>query len=235
LHALKNGLVDAAIVSSWAKNRPFYPVPVLASTTDQILKSAGTRYSYSPNLLALCEVAKPKTSKIAFVGIPCQIRSIRKMQALGLNKIVKPVKYLLGLMCSESFSYEGLMKRYIGGQQGIKLNQIAKLNIKGKLIVTTKSGTVITTPLSEIKKYRERGCTFCQDFSSELADISVGGLGLRGWTFTIIRTQAGEELFSSAEEASQVEVKSVGDNEAALNLLRRLSCKKRETTQASMS
>jgi len=106
------------------------------------------------------------------------------------------------------------------------------MNIKGKMLVTTES-EVKTIPLAEIKQYARKSCRFCDDFSSELADISMGGLGLDRWTFTIIRTEKGEELFANAEKAGLLNVKNVDKETNALNLLTRLSKKKKETGKAS--
>ncbi|MEM2911376.1 MAG: Coenzyme F420 hydrogenase/dehydrogenase, beta subunit C-terminal domain [Candidatus Bathyarchaeia archaeon] len=231
LFALEKGIIDSAIVSGVSKDKPFYPVPKLATTPSEIMESAGTRYTYSPNILALAEGIKQKRSSIAFVGTPCQIRAIRKMQMAGLKKYVAPLKLLIGLMCSESFSYEGLMEKYIHEKLGVSLNDIVKINIKGKMLVMSKSG-VKTIPLAEVKQYVRKGCGVCEDFSSELADISAGGLGLEGWTFVIIRTKEGEEIFDAAEKAGVLETRPVEKDELAFNLLLKLSAKKRKSQSA---
>jgi len=227
LFALENGLIDSAVVSGISQEKPFYPVPKLAVTPKEILECAGTRYSYSPNILALAKGVKQKKANMAFVGTPCQIRAIRKMQMFGLKKYTAPLKFLIGLLCSECFAYEGLMKKHIHETLGINLDNVRKINIKGKMLVTTKSG-VKTISLAEVKQYARKSCKFCDDFSSELADISTGGLGLDGWTFTIIRTKKGEELFSQAEKAGCLNVKTVDEETNALNLLTKLSKKKRK-------
>lgn len=227
LFALEDGLIDSAIVSGVSQEKPFFPVPRLAVTPEEILECAGTRYSYSPNILALTEGFKQKRVSVAFVGTPCQIRAIRKMQMLGLRKYIAPIKFLIGLMCSESFTYEGLMERHIQKALGINLNSIKKMNIKGKMFVTTNSG-VENISLAEVKQFTRKSCEFCNDFSSELADISIGGLGLDGWTFTIIRTKKGEELFSKAEEAGIIKTRDADEETYALRLLRKLSKKKKQ-------
>lgn len=229
LFALENGLIDSAVVSRTSQEKPFYPVPKLAVTSEEILKCAGTRYSYSPNVLALEEGVKQKKASVAFVGTPCQIRTIRKMQMLGLKKYTT-VKFLIGLMCSECFTYEGLMEKHIQETLGINLSDIIKINIKGKMFVTTKSEVKII-PLAEAKKYARESCRSCDDFSSELTDISVGGLGLNGWTLTVIRTEKGEELFSSAEEVGVIKTRNVNGEVNALSLLHRLSKKKRRNAR----
>jgi len=226
--ALENGLIDSAIVAGISREKPFHPSPKLAVTPEEILECAGTRYSYSPNILALTEGVKQKKVSIAFVGTPCQIRAIRNMQMAGLKRYTIPLRFLIGLMCSECFTYDGLMKKHIHEKLGIDLNGIRKINIKGKMLVTTDYG-VKTIPLAEIKQYARKNCSFCDDFSSELADISVGGLGLNGWTFVIIRTEKGEELFSNAEKAGVIKTRNVDEEPNALNLLNKLSLKKKQS------
>ena len=232
LFALKEGAIDSAIVTGTDKKKPFYPTPMLATTAENIREAAGTKYSCSSNILALSEMLKQKKVNVAFVGTPCQIQAIRRMQMAGLKRPTGPLKYLIGLMCSESFMYKGLMETHIHGQLGIDLCDIQKINIKGKMLVTTDSG-VTEIPLAEIKNYARKSCSFCEDFSSELADISVGGLGLDGWTFTIIRTENGEELFSNAEKAGYLRTKSLDEGAFAVKLLKKLSGRKRGSISSS--
>jgi len=227
IYGLENGLIDGAVVTGASRENPFQPVPKLATTPEEILESAGTKYSYSPNILVLAEAVKQKKTSIAFVGTPCQIHAVRKMQMLGLKKHVAPIKFLIGLMCSECFTYEGLMEKYIRRTLGINLGDIKKINIKGKMLVTTNT-EVKTIPLTEAKQYARKSCQLCYDFSSELADISAGGLGLDGWTFTVVRSEKGEDLFSKAEAAGFLNVKTAENEQNALNLLNNLSRKKRE-------
>jgi len=233
LYALKNGLIDSAIVAGTDKEKPFFPKPMLATTAEEILEAAGTKYSCSPNILALADMLKQKKASVAFVGTPCQIHAIRRMQMAGLKRHTGPLKFLVGLMCSECFSYDGLMEEHIHGKLGINPNGIRKINIKGKMLVTTDAG-VTAIPLSEIKQYARKSCSICDDFSSELADVSVGGLGLDGWTFTIIRTEKGEELFSGAEKAGYLRTRPIQEGEFALNLLTKLSRRKRAPIEGSL-
>jgi coenzyme F420 hydrogenase subunit beta len=226
LFALEKKIIDGAVVSGIDLKRPFYPIPKLATSSEELLKAAGTRYSCSPNILALSEVVKQKKSNVAFVGTPCQIHALRRMQMAGLKKLTRPLKFLIGLMCSESFNYEGLMKNHVQEKLGINLRNIKKINIKGKMLVTTDT-EVTAIPLKEVKQYARTSCYICEDFSSELADISVGGLGLNEWTFTIIRSEKGEELISNAETAGFIITKPVEEGAFALRLLKKLTLKKK--------
>ncbi|MBT0160627.1 hypothetical protein G4O51_11670 [Candidatus Bathyarchaeota archaeon A05DMB-2] len=210
-----------------AEKKPFYPIPKLASTFAEVLEAAGTKYTCSPNALLLTEACKQRKAKAAFAGTPCQVQAARKMQATGLKRQTRCLIFLIGLMCSGCFTYEELMENYIQGERGLDLSEIKKMSIKGKLLLTTASGVMEIT-LAEIKKYKRRDCGTCLDFISELADVSVGGLGLDGWTLAVIRTEKGEELFSGAEQAGFLHTKPVNAKVGAFNLLVRLSEKKRK-------
>jgi coenzyme F420 hydrogenase subunit beta len=225
LHALERKRIDGAVLSGVSSQKPFLPSPKLALTSEEILRCAGTRYTCSPNLLALPQIAKEGKRSVAFVGTPCQIQTVRKMQMLRM-KLAAPLKLLIGLMCSECFSYEGLIKKHIGEELGFDLSQIQSMNIKGKIIVKLKSGSATTIPLPEVKKYAQKSCALCRDFSSEVADLSAGGLGLQGWTCIITRTTEGENLFKSAQETGLVKTRAVEKDEPTLNLLVKLSNRK---------
>jgi len=230
IHALNNGIIDSAIVSATSQTKPLFPIPKLVSTPQEVLECAGTRYTYSLNLLALGEAVRQKRKSLAFVSTPCQIQAIRKIEAFPLKKYSNLVKFTIGLMCTESFTYAGLMQKHIQETLGVNLNDVVKINIKGKVLVTTKTGEIKAIPLQEAKQYTRKGCLPCTDFSAELADISAGGLGLSGWTFTILRTNMGEEVFDSAEKAGAVQVRPVDEEKSALDLLIKLSRKKKKTS-----
>ena len=232
--ALQNEMIDGAVVSGVGRDKPFFPVPKLVTAPQEVLGCAGTRYSYSPNLLALQEAVKRKKRSLALVATPCQIHAVRKMQMVPLKKYAKALNLTIGLMCTESFTYEGLMEKQIHGVLGVDLRDVEKINIKAKVLVTTKSGEVKVIPLKEAKQYSRKTCGSCTDFSAELADISTGGVGLRGWTFTVLRTEKGEELFDRAEMEGLFETRPVEQETGAMDLLIKLSRRKRRRDLTSI-
>ena len=224
-YAFENGIIDGAAVSGVSPEKPLYSVPRLVTTPEELLECAGTRYTYSPNLIAFQEGLKNDKKSLAFVGTPCQILAIRKIAGRLANY---PLRLVIGLLCTESFDYKGLMEGHIKEKLGINLSDIKKINIKGKILVTTKSGETTGIPLKEAKQYMRTACSKCIDFSAEFADISVGGLGLNGWTFTILRTEKGEELFDSAVEQGYLKTRSIEEEQRAYDLLLKLSKIKRK-------
>jgi coenzyme F420 hydrogenase subunit beta len=230
VYSLESKIIDGAIVSAVSREKPFFPVPKLATTPQEVLESAGTRYTYSPNVQALSEATKQNRKAVAFVGTPCQIRAVRKMQQTNL-RLAQSIKLLVGLMCSKAFSYEGLMIDHIQNKLGINLHSIKKIDIKGKAMTITADAKETTIPLASIEKYTRKACKLCNDFSSELADISAGSLGLNDWTLMVIRTSIGEQIFTQAEKAQAFTTRSIREDEPAFKLLQRLSKTKHNRTE----
>ncbi|RLI37970.1 hypothetical protein DRO60_04040, partial [Candidatus Bathyarchaeota archaeon] len=64
--------------------------------------------------------------------------------------------------------------------------------------------------------------------SAELADISVGSLGLEGWNIVIIRSELGEEVFNRALKEGLLETRPVEEEPGVIDVLRRLTEMKRK-------
>jgi coenzyme F420 hydrogenase subunit beta len=222
LFAMEKGVINAALVTGKHPEKAFYPVPKLATNPREVLDCASTKYTCSQSPLMLASEALTRRNvKVGFVGIPCQIQSLRRLQMSDL-KLYANLNFSVGLMCSGCFNYDELIEKHIHQNLGVNPNRIKKMNIKRKLLITTDAG-VTEIPLSEIKPYMRKACAVCGDFSSELADVSVGGLGLKGWSFTVIRSETGEELFSGAEQAGFLRTKSVDVCSSTVDLLVKLS------------
>ncbi len=228
--ALDSALIDGALLSSMDPDRPRSPIPLIAKTREEAIRSAGTRYSYSPGL-ALLREGLDGLESVAFVGTPCQINAVRTIQKFPL-KHTKHISYTIGLFCSESFSYEGLLLEKMQNDMNIDLRDVSKVNIKGGLLIYSKGGHVWDVSLKEAKVFARPLCKSCRDFSAEHADISCGGVGLEGWTLTIIRTEKGLRLFEEAVEKELLEVKAVEDFPSSLKILTKLSKVKRKRSVA---
>ncbi len=244
----RNERIDGAIVSAVDKNKPCQPVPTVVTTVEEIIASASSWYTYCPNNLALADAEKLGLTKVAFVGVPCQITPVRKMQATdesylnnGRKKdkhIERQTKFLkgygarvafnIGLLCSEVFSFDGLMIDTIQNQMGIALSDIRQFNVKGKVQIFKHDGTLVEMNLRKSQEYARPECHHCADFSAELADISCGGVGASNWTITIIRSRKGEEVFDAAVRDGVLDVQPIEQFENSMKVLLRLNRKQRE-------
>ena len=225
LYAFEEGIIDGAIVSGKNGESPLKAYPKLAESAEEIIKSAGTRYTYSPNILLLRDAVTHGKKSIGFVGTPCQIQALRKIQATPL-KYGRIVNFAIGIFCSGCFSYDGLVNKLIRKKMGINPKYVEKVNIKGKLIVKILNNETRDISLEEAKRYLSSCVSSCMDFSAELADISAGGLGLERWTLTILRSEKGEDLFDDAMSKGILEAKPVNKNSDIWRLLVRFSRRK---------
>lgn len=231
--ALENGVIDAAIVADLNPEN-WDAKPRLVRTKEEVLSCAGTRYTYSPNNLLLRE-AGAKGIRVAFVGTGCEVEAVRKMQHYKLRKSVGTVVFTIGLMCHESYYRSGLIDKKIRGELGIEPHQIAKMNIKGKIIIETKDGRVAGIGLKEVRQYVRKGCFYCGDFSAELADISAGGAGAQGWTICVVRTDQGKNILESAVKAGYIETEPIEKHKASYDTVVKLSAIQRNRRAKALS
>jgi coenzyme F420 hydrogenase subunit beta len=223
-------------------------VPKAVTTVDEIVASASSWYTYCPNNLALEQAEKLGLTRVAFVGVPCQVTPVRKMQTVdaafldnGRKKekhIERQAKFLkgfgervaltIGLLCSEVFTFDGLMRDVIAGRLGIDLADIAKFNVKGKVLIDTRDGRRVEIPLKEALEYARPECHDCGDFSAELADISCGGVGASDWTIVVLRSARGEALFARATAPGAFEGRGMNEVETSMRVLLRLARKQRQ-------
>lgn len=226
---LEQGRIDGALTSKLSETRIWDAEPFLATTRDEVLQSAGSRYTYSANVLAMRQAEERKLRSLALVGMSCQASMNGTLSARNVNKYRRKIQLVIGLLCSKSFSYDGLAGA-ITDTTGIPLDDIAKVNIKGRFQIWRRStGEQVDIPLKELHPFTREGCKLCPDFAAQHADISTGGLGqLGGWTLTIVRTERGAEWMRGLQEAGWIEARPASDDPKAIELMEKLATKQRD-------
>lgn len=204
IYSLDQGIIDGALVVG---RDGWMPVASIAKTREEIIASAGTKYGVVPVLKELrAAVIDHGLSKICVVGSPCHIQSIRYLKNRGLP-LASSVKLTIGLFCRENYYYHCITER--ASSKGINVDQIEKLNVADEFNIYA-NGKKLSFPITEVKSCVPRHCLICEDFASELADISVGSDGSpEGWSTVIIRTEEGEAVFSGIERKELVETVAV--------------------------
>ena len=225
---LENGKIDGGLTSKLSSERVWDAEPCVVTTRDEVLASAGSRYTYAANPLAMKEAEKRGLKNLALVGMSCQSSINGTLSARNVAKYRRRINLVIGLLCSKSFTYDGLTKA-ITQEYGIPYEDLAKVNIKGRFQMWKKSdGEEVDIPLKELHQYTREGCKLCPDFAAEHADISTGGLGQGdGWTLTIVRTERGAEWMRELQDAGWITVRPGSEDEAAVELMRKLAAKSR--------
>jgi len=247
-HGLREGLFDGAVVSAADESMPAAPRPKVVTTIADAIASASSWYTYCPNNLALADAERLGLTKVCFVGVPCQITPTRKMQLTdpafldnGRKKekhIARQTQHLkgygdrvaftVGLLCTEVFTYDGLMAGKIQRDMGIPLTEVKKFNVKGKVLVYKKDGEVVEMKLRQAQEYARPECHHCGDFTAELADISCGGVACMDWTITVLRSKRGEALFDDMVRRGLLETRSMDEFEQSMKVMVRLTRKQRD-------
>lgn len=198
-YGIETKIFDSAIVSQSEPETPSKPKPSVALVPDDILSAVGSKFFPSSVAKAYgSAVYSHGKTAIAFVGVPCHVLALRKMEAWQ-HKIIDNLKITIGLFCFGTFSFSSMLD-YIEKTYGIHASDIKQMRLSSKFVIQTEKGE-IRIPLSEIENQILPSCRTCMDFTSELADISVGGAyPLKDWSTVIIRTKAGEDFFYNAVE-----------------------------------
>jgi coenzyme F420 hydrogenase subunit beta len=225
LYAIENDYIDAALVSYFDEGQR--PTPGLARTREELLASAGSRYTYSSNLLALPQSDDPR---LGLISVGCQTSVPPVARTRGARKLAKRFALVVGLLCSKTFAdtiYDELLK----ARYGIDRDLITKVNIKGRLQVwhTDNGGESLydEIPLKECRDWTRPGCLHCPDFGAEHADLSLGGIGkYPGKTIVVSRSELAEELLNRMESDGWITVMDATeedpDSVALVNKLARL-------------
>lgn len=225
---LATGEIDGAATSKISETTPWGAEPAMVTTAEEVLATAGSRYTYSANPLALVTGAQMGLSKMALVGMSCQASVTGVLEARRVNKWRKKVAWTFGLLCSKTFTYEGLMQDIAQDELGLRLEDLARVNVKGKLLFYTKDGDEHSYPLKDAHAHTRPGCLSCPDFAAEHADISFGGLGQgEGWTLTIIRTERGRDIWDRAVADGVIEWRPGSEDPKAIELMAKLATKQR--------
>jgi coenzyme F420 hydrogenase subunit beta len=210
LHLFDLGRIDGAIVSRPVG--PFQRRPWLAESRGEILEAAGFHFdtshgmslfsevysTYSPSIVELGDVARKRLNRVAFVGTPCQINSLRRMEVLGIVPS-GTIKFHLGLFCTGNFHFGPEQRRKLEQIGQFQWDQVQKVNVKEDLFIHLKDGQVRHIPLDKLNFMKRFACHYCDDYAAEFADLSFGGIGApEGWTTVISRSPLGRAILADA-------------------------------------
>jgi coenzyme F420 hydrogenase subunit beta len=243
-YALNQGIIDGAIVSVTNEENPWIPQPKIITSYEELLKSAGTRYSLSPNIASLAQykdvveellAQRPVGEdwlRLAFVGTPCQTLGVMKLQNALEGADIRPANLItltIGLFCMENFDAAKL-HQLIQDKTGLNITQIRKMDIKkGALHIFPKGEEEAKTiPLEETGEAVRSGCHSCEDLTAWYADISIGSIGTpTGWSTVFTRTGKGKEIFEGAVREKMIIKEAV--TEKGHKSLQRLAQRKKES------
>jgi coenzyme F420 hydrogenase subunit beta len=240
IFALKEKIIDGAIVVKMKKNFPLEAESFIATTEEEILSSRGSKYCHISISEVVGKLARSNLEKVVVVGLPCQISGIRKMAEK--NKILKnKILFYFGIFCNrvpDNKALGFLFKKY----KVIK-NEVLELNYRGNgwpgfMQITLKDGKKINISLNDYWNiigsdyFTPKACLFCSDHTGENSDLSFGDAWLaefnsdkKGTTAVISRTKLGEQLLRSS--SSEITFGSLDPNKILSSQIISLYLKKK--------
>src|SRR5271157_859982 len=232
-HALESGFIDGAVLSK-KSGEEWVPSQYVATTRQEILGSAKSVYALSPNLYQLKEATREKAlDRVGYVGLPCQVEAIRKMQLypFGARDIIDRLALVVGIFCYENF-FPASLKAIVEGLGEEPLQDVIRMHCASGRFMTEGEKS-IDLPLKQASYYIQDGDRICPDLVSEWADISVGSVGSEpGWNTVFLRTTKGRDFFRNAAAAGKLETKEIG--ESGLKALEKLALDKKKRAKKNI-
>ncbi|MDD2496134.1 MAG: Coenzyme F420 hydrogenase/dehydrogenase, beta subunit C-terminal domain [Tissierellia bacterium] len=208
---LDNNIVDAVIAVKEGENS-FYEYSIVRLNND-LLSYSETKY-YPVSLGTVMEYLKNSDERFAVVGVACFIKSVRLLQYYH-PKLKERIIFTIGIICGGVKSR--FFAEYLAGKSGVDSNQFSKPKFRIKDHSSTASDysfgcndandelhTIKMSKVGDIwgsGMFKNNACDFCDDVTTELADISLGDAWLnpynqdgKGTNVVVTRSQLAEDL-----------------------------------------
>jgi len=195
---LETGAVQAVLTMAPDPDDRWRPVPVLVTKAADLAACRGMRMGYAP-LLALLEPARAQGfTRLAVIGIPCQVYALRALEeTLGFERL-----YVIGTPCSDNTTTENFHEFLAliaeDPDSVTYLEFCADYHVELRFVDgRVKRIPFLLLPLSKLRPdFFPLTCRTCVDYTNVLADITVGYMGGTGEQWVLARNARGEELLA---------------------------------------
>jgi coenzyme F420 hydrogenase subunit beta len=169
---------------------------VVAKNIDEVAAAKGTKYLKINVTAKLRELIKQGKKRVAIVCTPCEAKAVRKIQQNLKDDIEITV---IGLFCFEAFN-QSKLKEEVNTQLGIDLDKADKTQVRAGKFLVQVDGKEYGCKVKDLEAAAEKACSYCGDFTSRFADISVGSVGSKqGYSTVIVRSNVGKKLVENLE------------------------------------
>ncbi len=191
----EKGLFDAAIVVRGTEG--YGAEAVVAKNASDVLAAKGTRYLRVNMAAKLRKLINEGVKRIAVVCTPCQAKAARAIQSALKDSGSKVM--VVGLFCFEAFN-PAKLKEEVKARLGVDIGKAEKTEVRQGKFTAFVDGKEYSCRVKDLDCAAEKGCRFCDDFTSRLADVSVGSVGSKkGYSTVIVRSKVGDELVKNLE------------------------------------
>jgi coenzyme F420 hydrogenase subunit beta len=227
IYLLEQGLIDGAIAVYQGQPKPWQAEPIIAQSADDIIATSQSVYAPIPVNTILPQI-ESFDGKLAYVGLPDQVVSLRRLQQLG-HPGAQKIKYVLGPYVGTNM-YFGAIESYLRANGIQSLDEITELRYRegewpGYLQIKTRAGCVLRTEKFYynylIPFYITQSTLLSVDFTNELTDISVGDAWHpryeaqgKGFSVVVTRSQQGEDVLLAMRQRGLISLQELSLEEA---------------------
>ena len=185
IYLLEHKIIDGALVIRYKENDPFEPEPFIATTTEELLMSRGSKYIVISYDKVINDVKK-FPGKLAVVGLPCQIQGLRLFADKNKGVRDKVIGYF-SIYCSlnkTKHSMDYYIEKYQINRKDVGCFSFRDDGCLGYMKYTDKNGNIIKKIpylsfwFGSHSFFQNRRCSLCVDHFGELADISFGDINI---------------------------------------------------------
>jgi 3,8-divinyl protochlorophyllide a 8-vinyl-reductase (ferredoxin) len=219
IEMLEKGLVEGVICVQNKPDDRFGPMPIIATTREEILAARVNKPTLSPNLNLLDQVEQSGMKRLLAIGVGCQIQALRAVQdKIGLEKL-----YVLGTPCTDNVTRSGLQKFLDTTSRSPETVVYYEFMQDFNVHFKHEDGSTELVPFfglntKELKDVFAPSCLSCFDYVNSLADLVVGYMGAPfGWQWIVVRNETGQEMLDLVQGQLETQaVGSKGDRKAAV-------------------
>ena len=223
------GLIDYVVTVGDSDNDTSHYQYKIISKKDDLLKTSKTRY-HPVTLASALDAIKSMDGRVAISGVGCFIKAIRLAQEKD-PALKEKIVFLVGIICGGVKSR--FFTEYLAAKTGAAPDDFSNPEYRVKDPNSTAhdygfSCTDNATKVTNIIKMREVGdmwgsglfkansCDYCDDVTTELADISLGDAWLQpydqdGWGHNVIvsRSDIAEEILRLGSATGEIQLENL--------------------------
>jgi coenzyme F420 hydrogenase subunit beta len=227
LWLLEQGRIEGVVTLGMSDEEPWLTKPLIATTPEEILMAAQSKYIISSTNELLPEIGEFK-GRLAYVGLPGQVQSIRLLQSKG-HPLVKNIKYIFGPFYGNTLHFSSV-KSFLRSQKVKDHTLISRLYFRygewpGNMRTELKDGRIFELPKFHanylIPFHILKNSLLCTDLTNEFTDISGGDAWApeyeergKGFSMVIERSDAGSEILREMKENGYIDLIPVSEEEA---------------------
>lgn len=206
------GLLDGVImldVDPW----DLTPIATIANTVEEIVEAVGPQYLWAPVFDALNEaVFERGMSNLAVVSTPCSAQAVRRLKE-STNTRLRPyqdaIRLTVSVFCTGIYHPE-VIEEILVRRMDVARDQVKRMEISPDrewMRAVLWDGSIRTIPRQQAETFTRSGCSACDDYLGESADLALGSLGAPENNATlIVRSRIGDIFVRNAVQLNLLEV-----------------------------